>query len=332
MKIMLLKKTKTTLKMVIPWKVYYYAGKWITLFVKSTQAGNTSNMALGIVEVGNQLWKVLESNIPLLTYSSFNESGMSLVSTWNVTGNKIRIKSITFDTTYLVDDSIEFLCNKDSTYCIGCNLKTFVYIPLNDSLQFDSCIEGCGDLCFECGTNEIDCIKCQFTDGVDLFKGALCNCKPGYYYNDTSNSCDACAPSCASCVASSEHCSSCKEDFLLKNDSCICKPNTYFNLGKCLGCNPMCMECSSWEINSCTLCYEGFHYNNNTHTCISQDIWNLRAYSVVLISLCLLILIALTIITTLLIKRFVLTFSRPEIPRLNSYKPDKNVIANNNAN
>ena len=135
------------------------------------------------------------------------------------------------------------------------------------------CVEKCYKTCEDCNIKSTDekeqkCTSCKDNKLLQEDKGNCINeCLSGYYKDD--KYCKKCDNSCLTCNNkfdnNSYHCTSCKDNKLLINDTQECKDEcdiSYYKNkteNKCYKCNSNCKSCSRNSINDnnyCLSCYE----------------------------------------------------------------------------
>ena len=193
---------------------------WTTIYAKSYQpTPTTSTICIGII---GELFHYQNCFSPggIIYYAQGLQ--YTVLNAVCSESESFKLKNVIFETTFLSDSDIQFQCNSDSTYCFGCNLINFVNIQ--HSSTFNECNE----------------------------KG---QCSAQYFYNATSQACEACHPLCSACTSSanSSSCSECTSStgISLTGTTCYCL-NGYFYKDSSLLCQPCHPICS--------ICY---HYSNS---------------------------------------------------------------------
>ena len=137
----------------------------------------------------------------------------------------------------------------------------------NQSVCTDKCFQGCS-LC-ESG----ECSGCLDTNAL-VVSDLKCECKQGYFinYSETSleNTCKKCSNGCNSCESLFD-CYSCSGEFILTDNSCICKPGYYKHIFndenfKCEKCPFPCEECL--DDKKCKSCKENSTLIGNKCVCM----------------------------------------------------------------
>ena len=119
------------------------------------------------------------------------------------------------------------------------------------------------------------CVSCDSIAG-SVFDVAAngCKCSSGSFLNETSGSCMACGPNCATCNASDPNtCYSCQPPAVLAGGSCGCTSGQYLSssgcklcpaeCATCVGPNGLCLTC---KIGQTCNCATGF-YDSNIKNC-----------------------------------------------------------------
>ncbi|CAK9782442.1 growth factor receptor domain-containing protein [Cutaneotrichosporon oleaginosum] len=104
--------------------------------------------------------------------------------------------------------------------------------------------------------SRIACTACH--DGFVLQDNrCLSECSPGTFWSSTANgtACQPCDASCAACIGTATHCTSCPSGAAW-NGTCVaaCPEATLLVNGTCLACHPDCATCTSPAANSCLTC------------------------------------------------------------------------------
>ena len=137
-------------------------------------------------------------------------------------------------------------CEGDSNNCTSCPEKKILFNHScigNCSAQFiwlnSTCIP-CNSSCKACIKNPNYCVSCSdqslFLDSKSGFCIRKNTCSESEFYDPMSNECPSCYPSCLTCNGPSfNNCTSCKEERIFSNNSCICKNNTFDGITSCGG-------------------------------------------------------------------------------------------------
>jgi len=170
-------------------------------------------------------------------------------------------------------------CSGNAYTCTFCN-ATLNLIPGYDSSGHLTCVcasgytLNAGGSCIQSScSNDPLCASCQVQPGgtsicvqcSDTLNRVLqtpqyiCVCKPGYYQN-SNNTCSACANGCATCNSSSI-CQSCVPyATMATNQTCQCPSGTYFTTNPtryCQSCDSNCAVCTI--SGACLACVNGFN-------------------------------------------------------------------------
>lgn len=96
----------------------------------------------------------------------------------------------------------------------------------------------------------------------------------GFYTDLIKRTCEPCDLQCKSCVVGNPSaCTSCKDDFFLKEQSCVsrseCRSLYYVNIntGRCNFCPSQCTYCDS--VNYCTECFLSY-YLTPDNNCVDK--------------------------------------------------------------
>ncbi|CAD8084393.1 unnamed protein product [Paramecium sonneborni] len=125
----------------------------------------------------------------------------------------------------------------------NCNCKEGYY---DDDLQLDC--QNCSVRCKLCSQSSTNCQICS----INLRENPpVCNCKAGFYENQSFN-CEVCENQCNTCEKTSSNCLTCKEGRYTQK--CLCEDG-YFEGGQplCLQCSFQCKTCSLSSLN-CLIC------------------------------------------------------------------------------
>ncbi|EAS03982.2 EGF-like domain protein (macronuclear) [Tetrahymena thermophila SB210] len=170
-------------------------------------------------------------------------------------------------------------CQNTNNFCLSCNqslgprtfnaangtcLCTLNYIENQNKIC--SCTN---DYCLTC--NPLDgfqCQSCKNDTSWNLTPYKKCECKDGFYLDQTSNDCKRCSFPCIKCIGSSTRCKSCKntQTWQLVNNSCSCKVGYYLDQSsqECQACPSLCSEC-----NSSTQCTSyGYYFDISSNDCL----------------------------------------------------------------
>ena len=144
----------------------------------------------------------------------------------------------------------------------------------NESLDVDKYFtEDDGKTYINCSKVISNCDKCNERDSCLL-------CKDGYKFNIESKSCEEIVSFCNKYDINFEHCEECKEGYyILNNDKSHCLNDTldedkYFteddgkSYTSCENAITNCIKCTGK--NECLLCKEGYIFNENNITCVSE--------------------------------------------------------------
>ncbi|KAL4501732.1 hypothetical protein ABPG72_018783 [Tetrahymena utriculariae] len=139
-------------------------------------------------------------------------------------------------------------CKPCPKYCSTC------YEPkVGMSLICTACLDNCSLIEGTCQLIP----NCQI---INLTLGSCMQCLDGYYQNE-SQQCLACDPSCTTCIEG-DICSTCAPGYSFLNQSFTCtKCDQYPNANHCASC------IQSDQIIQCTKCLDGFYQNTLSNTC-----------------------------------------------------------------
>jgi hypothetical protein len=172
---------------------------------------------------------------------------------------------------YLLDNTC-FLC---SVFCSTCNSTTCitqnpqVYIANNQPIISPcympciSCSSASPTICLACTYGYMlqnnTCVICGASSGCK-FCGSASQCQACYNYQLLNSLfiCMPCSGNCQSCSISQSNCTSCLNNYLLVNNTCVSEivPSTIY--------------CASWTVNACSLCLSGFVLVNVGNNCVSS--------------------------------------------------------------
>ena len=177
--------------------------------------------------------------------------------------------------TFILYDNLNILqyCFKDCKTCFGEKENNCLSCNENYELNNGKCIEKkikkCYKECNDCyeeseNENEQKCISCNNPSfKLQIDKGnCIKKCLNGYY--EENNFCKVCDEKCLNCKESSNNfssnCISCKNNFLLENDTgnCINECNIHYYKNeiekKCFKCNENCLSCLKESKNGNNYC------------------------------------------------------------------------------
>ncbi|CAF2914819.1 unnamed protein product [Rotaria sp. Silwood2] len=138
----------------------------------------------------------------------------------------------------------------------------------------------CHSRCGSCrNASENSCVTCKL--GFFLIHDAtICaeSCPTNYYTDRNLRKCVRCKSDCASCETSSYICTSCPNDYALKDTDCVkaakpCNSSEYFDFttNNCRWCDSRCLTCSGPESHQCNSCDKISKFPNlQYHTCVSS--------------------------------------------------------------
>lgn len=140
-----------------------------------------------------------------------------------------------------------------------------------DTREYHSLCLQCDANCKSC-TTVVDKELCQTCkDGYLMIEGenrCLTSCPEGYFRDNPSVAvCKKCSSKCATCIVSTDMCTTCLPGMLLNNNTCrlpniICKQGEYKDsVGRCKPCREGCLECTSHDV--CTECRNKWIMHDN---------------------------------------------------------------------
>ena len=168
-------------------------------------------------------------------------------------------------------------CQNEPTICTGCKDNYF--------WKNDKCYE-----CTECKETQPYSCRCRSCDEGKYLDNEQCkdcqhpcqtcdvepqrcgSCKEGYYFYQYK--CYECYERCKYCKSSPDsfghHCTECKENYVILNDSCLenCPEGYYENTTQksCELCNPLC-KTRGEDCNKCESCKDGYYLIEKEYKC-----------------------------------------------------------------
>ncbi|EGR32261.1 spfh domain band 7 family protein [Ichthyophthirius multifiliis] len=171
-------------------------------------------------------------------------------------------------------------CQQCPSICSECISQNFCLSCIKDYYlnYFDSntqlCIDKCPNNFYE-DNDQNKCTKCPDPFCQNCFKKSLqiitcLQCKPGFYINKESGTCQQCHPQCETCLQSGNDiepfCQKCKQPtqqdwppIVVDGTKCKekCPKKKYMDLETliCVDCHPSCNQCTSQSQTQCQECY-----------------------------------------------------------------------------
>ena len=157
------------------------------------------------------------------------------------------------------NDMNPLVCNSgtSSSCLLSCDLNQYFSTSCNTCsnctsgcMRAGSC-ELCSDpLCFSCLDYQTPCLTCK-ANSISI--SDTCKCLVGFYFNQSTNTCDKCSSNCIACTSLND--CICPENSHAENQTCVC--NSHFwrdsNLN-CSICHSYCLDCSNSTFYRCLSC------------------------------------------------------------------------------
>ncbi|KAL4508482.1 hypothetical protein ABPG72_003786 [Tetrahymena utriculariae] len=121
----------------------------------------------------------------------------------------------------------------------------------------------CSPFCVQCLT-ATTCQACQIN--MQLASTGICICNTDYYFDNTSNSCQKCDTSCATCVQKPDKCLTCPNSSFFWQNQCKsnCDNNQYSSGNICYPCDPSCETCIGPSPSQCATCTGGSYLESGS--------------------------------------------------------------------
>jgi len=147
--------------------------------------------------------------------------------------------------------------------------------------EYGNDCEACHPFCGHCTGPDLDqCIYCTRDTTLHVIHSDVygnCTCEPGYYYEDTTKTCELCDPKCSTCFGSTNYaCYTCAlGENLYPPHTCVSTcdstdvqelvDNGHYSYTEadgskiCVTCHPYCTKCTAGGNDACLECTPGFY-------------------------------------------------------------------------
>ncbi|KAL4490488.1 hypothetical protein ABPG73_009465 [Tetrahymena malaccensis] len=138
-----------------------------------------------------------------------------------------------------IQDLVDFLNNGLTGIWAIQNLEIYAYT--------------CSPFCVQCLT-ATTCQQCQ--TNMQLTSTGICICNNNYYFDNPTNQCQPCDPSCATCVEKQDKCLTCPSTSYFWQNKCkgSCDSNQYSSGNICYPCDSTCATCTGPSPSQCATC------------------------------------------------------------------------------